>query len=276
MKSEDFLFVDTTIQVHKAIGTDEKIAKIITRLERADNVVTPDYVLMEFNRRVISDSIWLYDLMKEIRTLAQLLRRISQEGFGRQKQTTISILAKLFEELAEEMHLMDTPAFWDKTLGKLEELIDWQLHEQFFDGIDLALSSLTNATECSIAHQLPTKLIREGKSEYVYKYTCRREEARCRLPQFLQGHSDELLAVEQILKSKGANAELQKALNALERIHKHPQGWNAAKGGRNCWRLGDIIIALEMPKGYTLLTTNARHFVPLCEALGKKCEILPL
>jgi len=172
---------------------------------------------------------------------------------------------------------MGIPSFWRELVRKLEEFIDWQLHEQFFEGIDLSLSSLTNATECSIAHQLPTKIIVAGKSEYVYKYTCRREEARCRLPQFLQKHSEKLLAIEQMLKSKGVNAELQKSLSALERIRKHPQGFSTAKGSKNCWRLGDIIIALEVPEGYTLLTTNARHFVPLCEALGnKKCEILPL
>jgi len=273
----DLLFVDTSIQVSKVLGSKEQNARILARLEQADNVVTSSYVLMEFNRRVISDCIWLHKLMKGTPVFAYLLRRIVQEGFGRQKQSTIFILTKLLLEYAEAPLLVDTPEFWNKLLDGLERFIDGQLHKLFFEGIDSTFSSLVNVTECNIAHQLPTKhQTKEGKAEYVYRYSCRRGEARCQLPQLLQEHSDELLALEQILEEQDANAELKKAFSALSQIRKHKEGWNAAKGRKNCWRLGDVIITLEVPEGYTLLTTNARHFVPLCEILGKRFEILQL
>jgi len=274
---EDFLFVDTSVQISKILGAKNLKTRILARLEQAKHSATSSYILMEFNRRMISDAVWLHGLIKEIDTLAQLLRRISQEGFGRQKQNTVQILAMLFEEHSTEMHLVDTPAFWRRLLRSLETFIDRKLHEQFLAGIDLTLPSLANLTECSIAYQLPTKRqTQDGRSEYVYHVTCRREEARCRLPQLLQEHSNELLTLEQISGKSGVNAELRKSLSTLSQIRKHKQGWNAAKGRKNCWRLSDIIIALEVPKQYTLLTTNARHFVPLCEALGKKCEVLSL
>ena len=79
----DLLFVDTSIQVSKVLGSKEQKARILARLGRADNIITSSYVLMEFNRRVISDCIWLHKLMKETPVLANLLRRIVQEGFGR-------------------------------------------------------------------------------------------------------------------------------------------------------------------------------------------------
>lgn len=276
MKREDLLFVETTIQIRKAIGSAKQIDKISARLERADNVITSSYVLMEFNRRIISDCIWLHGLIKESPLLAHLMRRIVQEGFGRQKQNTIFILSKLLE-YADGPFLVDTPEFWNKLLDRLERFIDGQLHKRFSEGIDLTFPSLMNSTGCDIAYQLPTKRqAKEGKAEYVYRYTCRRKKARCRLPQLLQEHSDELLVLEQILEERGANSGLRKAFSALSQIRKHTEGWNAARGSRNCWRLGDVIITLEVPEGYTLLTTNARHFAPLCEALGKKCEILSL
>jgi len=271
----DLLFVDTSIQISKVLGAEEQKARILTRLERAEHVVTSSYVLMEFNRRILSDAVWLHSLMKDIRRLAELLRRIAQDGFGRQKYNTILIFSKLLGEHSDGTLVMDTPEIWRKLVKGLEDFIDWQLHRQFLMGIDLTFPSLMNTTECSIAHQFPTKRqTKEGKAEYVYRYTCRREEVHCRLPQLLQEHADELLTLERILDGQGANAELRKAFSALSQIRKHTEGWNAAKGSRNCWRLGDVIITLEIPEGYTLLTTNARHFLPLCEVLGKRCEIL--
>ena len=295
----DILFVDTSIQVSKVLGSEEQKAQILTRLERAEHVITSSYVLMEFNRRMLSDAVWLHGLIRDIRTLAELLRRIAQGGFGRQKHNTILIFSQLLEGYSDGTLVMDTPEFWRKLVRILEYFIDWQLHRQFLMGIDLTLPSLINITKCSIAHQFPTKRrTKEGNTEFFYQYrkpkasvseanTCRRDEARCRLPQLLAEHDDELLALERILEERGANAELKKASSALSQIRKHKKGWNAAKGSRNCWRLGDVIITLEIPEGYTLLTTNARHFVPLCslrsptpsaygEALGKRFEILQL
>jgi hypothetical protein len=273
----DLLFADTSIQISKVLGSEEQKTRILERLERADRVVTSNYVLMEFNRRVLLDSIHLHDLMKNIKMLAELLYRIAQDGFGRQKHNMILIFSHLLEGYSDGTLVIDTPEFWRKLVKGLEHSIDWQLYRQFLMGIDLTFPSLINVTECSIAHQLPTKRqTKEGKAEYVYKYTCRRDEARCRLPQLLQEHADELLVLEQILEKHEAKSELKKAFPALSLIREHKEGWNAAKGSRNCWRLGDVIITLEVPEGYTLLTTNARHFVPLCEALGKRCEILSL
>jgi len=42
-----------------------------------------------------------------------------------------------------------------------------------------------------------------------------------------------------------------------------------AKGQRTCWKLGDIIIAMETPKDALIYTTD-KHFKTICTALGRK------
>ncbi|HIE28355.1 TPA: hypothetical protein EYP66_13830 [Candidatus Poribacteria bacterium] len=76
----ELLFVDTSVQVSKVLGSKEQKARILTRLERAEHVVTSSYVLMEFNRRILSDAVWLHGLMRDIRTLAQLLLKMDSDG----------------------------------------------------------------------------------------------------------------------------------------------------------------------------------------------------
>lgn len=132
-----FFFVDTSIQISKVLGSEEQKAQILMRLERAEHVMTSSYVLMEFNRRILSDAIWLYSLMKDIRRLAELLRRIAQDGFGRQKHNTILIFSQLLGEYSNGTLVMDTPELWRKLVKGLEYFIDWQFHRQFLMGIDL-------------------------------------------------------------------------------------------------------------------------------------------
>ena len=57
-----------------------------------------------------------------------------------------------------------------------------------------------------------------------------------------------------------------KTLRALEDILLDT---NTAKGERNCWSMGDLIIALECPPDAALWTTNRKHFEPLCQVLGR-------
>lgn len=140
------------------------------------------------------------------------------------------------------------------------------LHQTFFEQID----EVVNPTACDLI-QLDYVIPPGGRM------SCRRETARCSLPELLAQNREAIRRLQ----------EEPTALHALETNTKQAltditADFTQAKGERNCWALGDLIITLECPADALLWTTNTRHFEPLCKALGKRLfypdtvdEILP-
>jgi len=97
---------------------------------------------------------------------------------------------------------------------------------------------------------------------------CRREEARCSLSQFLAARRGHLLVVLRAMESASSKKRDDTAIRALTFV-LGKNDFEKAKGQRNCWPLGDTIIALEAPEDVPIYTLD-HHFEVICEALGKE------
>ena len=97
--------------------------------------------------------------------------------------------------------------------------------------------------------------------------TCRREEAQCNLPSFLAQHASVLAKVRRAFEP----GQDSKMVEAVERIldREEPTDWAHAKGQKNCWPLGDTIIALEAPEDAAIYTTD-RHYEVICPIVGRE------
>jgi hypothetical protein len=145
-------------------------------------------------------------------------------------------------------------------LDHLDAYASTLMPARFFAGID----EYFTGTACD--------LVKSGAEigDYVHsRLSCNGRTAQCQLVAFLQSHIEELRAVEAAWASTPPEQVDAEALAALRKVLENPQ---AALGERTCWRLGDLIIALEAPEDAAIYTTDG-HFKVLCEALGK--ELFP-
>ena len=77
------------------------------------------------------------------------------------------------------------------------------------------------------------------------------------------------IVMEAALKSaRRLEKSQQRMLARIEKVLDF--GMIRARGFISCRALSDAVIATEMPRTATLMTTNKRHFEILCSALEKK------
>jgi hypothetical protein len=216
---------------------------------------------MEYRRTVLQDVRLLVCLAQDLErhgqatlSLGQLMREVGLTPSGvsaRVLRRTLMLLGTLSEKLGHQP--LPTPKLCRRLL--LQEA--WLQHEAFFDGIDEYL----HTTDCDLLK--PGCVVGDHVSS---RLSCNAATARCQLVALLPAHQDELRAVEAAWTSAPPEPVDTEALTALRRVLENPR---AALGERTCWRLGDLIIALEVPEDAAIYTTDG-HFGILCKALGKE------
>ena len=245
------IFVETTIQIHRLLQNPAIYDTIQITLQTHE-AVTSTYVWMEVQRTLGQDYQYLIDLLltKQPTTIAQLICHL---GVGenvysaRRLQRMLHIMAYRLEELnTATLEPIETAYQLKRQCRRL-------LHQTFFEHIDQVVDS----TVCDLIQ--PGYTIPIGG-----RMSCRRETARCVLHELLDTNRDVL----QNLQADAAALTLLDT-NTKQALTDISTDSTAAKGERNCWALGDVIITLECPTDALLWTTNLRHFEPLCKVLGK-------
>jgi len=246
------IFVETTIQVQRLLHDPAAYDTIQTILQTHETV-TSTYVWMEVQRTLGQDYLYLIDLLlsKQPASIAQLIRLL---GAGenvysaRRLQRMLHIVAYWLEQL-------NTSTFEPIEMAyQLRRQCRRLLHQTFFDNID----QVVNPTVCD--------LIQPGYTTMPGgRISCRRETAHCSLHELL---NENRAAIQNLLADTPALNELD--ANTRHALADSMVDFTMAKGERNCWALGDVIITLECPTDALLWTTNLRHFEPLCNALGRR------
>ncbi len=98
--------------------------------------------------------------------------------------------------------------------------------------------------------------------------SCARRTAKCGLPILLREGDTELAKIKAAFQKTPPRGRDVRLMKAIDRIIAAGD-WNDAKGQKNCWPLGDSIIALECPRDAHIYTKD-RHFDVICQAIGKK------
>ena len=249
------IFLDTTIQIRRNYGTLEEIACIREQLQ-GRRVITSTYVLAEFNRTIVQDATILYNVVASEPTLSEALIRLS--ALRRHDYGTASRCYLLLAMLERRSGLGR-----DKLLSTLERALEAEFMRDFFAGIEV----MTDQTGCALAKSRP---VRKGDT-YHLDLGCAREIERCDLIRFVESGRDELSAVRVVLEKCGDDPTLARMADILTEIIEDS---SKALGRKNCWALGDIVIALESPPEACIYTSNVRHFEPIATAIGKR--VLPL
>jgi hypothetical protein len=219
------------------------------------------YVLMEYKRSVVKTLIDLYFVAKEEKTPSDALHYF-QEGFRtRQNKIVLSAVATLLE---------DSGIANDKLrfLVKLETLI-FGSFQYFHDLIDKYIENKTGCPlgKISIQDEVPRE---EAYRKFLEEIDCIRF---CSLDKFLKSKKSHLKRL--IEEGEKAPHDKNKGFQEALLLIKSAIGTlDALKAKTNCMKIGDIIIALEVPKRLQMLTFD-RGFESSCQILGKRLIVLP-
>lgn len=242
------LFMETTVAINRHFGTRNQ-RDFVTQALTGRQVITCTFVLFEYKRVVQRACVEFHRLLTHTGNIIEALQNFGQGYSVSQLSIGYSLFPSIISSANNEV---------SKVLKILERVIDRRLSSLFLSNI----SEITDATRCALAYQQP---VRQGDTYAPGFLQVSRERFDCDLPGFIETNRDAFQAIYDALSSQ-RTAHTRRLCQVLSRVLNVP----AESRGRNALILGDVIIAIEMPKDALLLTTNRRDFEPICAALGKE------
>lgn len=255
--SSTTIFLDNTIQIERIFIPSRRV--IIQKHLTAENtsVISSTYLLMEYRRTVVADFIAVYNLVKSHEKLGEALAHLSS-GRARFSKRKIERRQKILGMAMTDCEDADEYLTRLGVLRILEVYIEGGLERRFMENI----TTLTNATDCDLAKY---PLTQDADGYYQLTTTCNRNRVCCQLPAFLEQNVHNLQKIEQFIKQH----ETTLYTETLEKLARITTDFSLSQGQRTCWKLGDIIIALEADEDALVYTTD-KDFEIILSALGKK------
>ncbi len=210
-------------------------------------------MLGEFNRTLIRDAIIFRDLLRTSPNVGDAVKRLPN-FISRRSKRTVDLLATLGFDGDKQL-----------TLERLEMFVEWRGHDHFWDLIE----SYVNEVCCVLQSWKPDL---DGSGDYdLDGLKClKNDPPSCKVMPFIERNRE---ALENLVASakQSDRSNVVSAANAFEDILA---GEDVPYGERsNCYRISDILIALEAPDEAEICSTDADVRV-ICEILGKDLKSL--
>jgi len=259
------VFLDTTIQIGRMLGDEDKKKEIDEILSQFNKILTSTYVKMEFRRRLIRDLVYINNVSQDSKNYAEIYKRIEKlpPEQIRKIKGCIAAFYKFFSENAKDkvdgnlgaILLEKSRSYFKKTV------------EAMWYGFNKGINEILDETGCYLAKSGP---ILEGDKYDNRMKTCKRTDKNCKIVEFLIQNKETFekiyVKLQNILESD-LDTEQRKIKDVLENVLKSPE-YLADK--KNCWNCGDAIITVESPNDAKIFTTNVKHFEPMCSEVGKE------
>jgi len=148
----------------------------------------------------------------------------------------------------------------DKGLLYLRTYLDYRLARQFW----MNVTAVSDPIHCDLVE---SGITRQPDGIYQVADGCRKETASCSLPEFLtEQHSRLQQAANYLSENQNILKDQPRLEKLLTKVIAEPK---TALGQGSCWPLGDLIIALQIPKGCMIWTLDS-DFKALCTALERQ------
>jgi len=247
-------FLETSIFINRFFG-HSLLKKNIKSTIGTIPSYTSYFVLYEFKRCVIQTLINLYFTVLEEDTPSDAFAYYMTNFRDRENKIILGAIGSLIYE-------SDLSKNKSKLLSTIETLIYSSLQE-FNDSIT---DYIENRSKCPLAKIS----LKNSFEEFREKITCRTE---CNIANFWKINRKILIRLtnESNINSYMENKQFSNQVPILREILDNFQRGQMVK---NCQRIADTIIAIEMPKNHTMLTYD-RSFEGLCPLLNKEVHRLP-
>jgi hypothetical protein len=247
------LFVDTSIQIQRILGSLAQRVAINRQLTRSDvSAVISQYVWMEYQRSLVADFAHVQRQFVAAGTLRDALAWIASGRYSFRSRS----LARCIQIAA--LALGEQPT---GSLILARDTLDIYLSLTLRERFQQRVSFLPDPICCDL---VAAGVVRQPDGTYTVADACRKEVAGCRLPEFLAGHQPELRAIaDHFARHPNVIKDQPRVEQLLAAVLADPR---AALGQAACWPLGDVIIAQQVSPDAALWTLDP-DFEPLAETL---------
>lgn len=243
------LFLETTIQIERVIGTLERRQTIRRNIDGC-RLCTSGYVLAEYNRTLVRDAITFRDILLTSPSVGDAIQRSTKYSRTRKFPRMMSLLAHLGIDNNRQ-----------RTLERLEDFIEWRAHDHFWESID---------QECSVdkvrcAHREWQAEQQETGTYDIDSLRClKASPPTCGVVDFVEMNRS---ALEQFISAAHACPRTN-VLKAAELLDAILDGTESPLGMQNCYTISDTLIVLEAPSETEVYSTDGDVHT-ICEILGK-------
>lgn len=239
------VFVDTSIQVRRTLADSEEYSRLENQLSSPDiHAVSSSYVWMEYQRSVIADYAHVYKTMSLYSDWGHFFSHIldGTRAFRPRSAVRCTQIAGAFYrrgnqnlEIAQYM---------------LDQEIKYGLHTRFWTHV----SPISDSITCDLV----TKgIVKQSDGKFIVADSCRKENASCHLPRFLDENQTKLQTILEYLKAHPNSIKDQTRVQSL--LERALTNSHDVLGQSSCWPLGDIIIILQVPDGAMLWTLDGDY-----------------
>jgi len=253
MSFRQTIFLDTSIQIERYMGPhQERVAIERTLADSETQFVTSNYVLMEFQRSILSNYIYVYNQIlanDDWETTAYAIRSGRKGYRPRAMGQCFQILTAVIDKCERNQR---------HALEFLKIHITQDLSKRFWRNV----TKLPDPIVCDL---IQSGVTRQTNGNYSVADSCRKATAACHLLDFFAQNKAKLHMVSDYL-SKNSNA-IKGQGKIQQLVAKVIEELRAVLGQSICWPLGDLIIALQVPAHVSLWSIDA-DFKSLADALG--------
>lgn len=240
------IFLDTCVILGREFSRDREKANAVEKFLDQKNMITSTYVNMELNRTYYKDSYTLYTMLQEHTSLDEVKERIKEMHFQREKER----LELIFERItADNFELHEAKI-------RLKRLIKWY-HTILLKGVNV-IQSRTRCEQC-----LPTG-----------NFKCRGSSSMCRVVEIVEENKVSFEAIRRkFLENLQKDIARLRICGVIAEVIEIPD--KIKQNPDKCFCLGDILIALDVPEGFDLVSED-KHFLFICDVLNTSfCQINP-
>ena len=246
------VFLDTSIQITRILGTIAKRQQIGQILEHEIAACTTAYVYMEYQRTLVADFAHVHRVLQQKGNWGDAVAEVAS-GARLFRPRALARVNRILGETLNRSHL-DV----EKGLLLLTIYLEYRLQTLFWQHV----TPLDEAIECDLVRN---GVVLQPDVSYQVAATCRKETAACHLPTFLHEQRSKLQVINEYLAVHPNVIKDQPRVEQLLRAVLHnPRN---ALGQTSCWPLGDVIILLHVPADCAVWSLDP-DFTPLATALG--------
>ena len=271
-KERKNLFLDTATQIARHWHSEPTRTEIQGQLH-GRRLYCSRYVKCQYKATQLNSIIYLHNLLLKSEDLLQAIQkakewRFAEEAGGQLSPAVLPRIVDIAYWISREYKT------YEEQVDALRDLIEDAWETLFHDGIELPL---IDETGCIYAEGHPKMGVSEAYEPI--KVSCsQKDPPECRIEEFWENHRDEAgvladMDIDSIKAMPKDTRFLGEVKKCAGRVRGSPSPW-----GNTCtFYLSDVIVCLESKhcrEPASVHSTNKKHFRPLCEVLGLKCEPL--
>lgn len=239
------IFIDTSVQLLRFIGSSAIKAQIKGTLDGYGFTVTSLVVRQEFKRRFLTDVRYVRDaLLKNRHDCGETLRYINNKLSSSVNRRKLSICLDVFSTGSFNGHAMADP-------GGVFEMILNNWLEFGLDEFDGTIGHVVKRSGCGC-----------GKLNRIGPRKCSTAD-NCEIDTFISSLSTETSSLRDFLKSKTVFPKTKEIIKAEQTLDDWLLLGKLPSSTNPCLTVGDMLIALEsqgIPAFYTQNARESQHF----------------